>query len=202
VETALRGAGLGNCVAMAVPGASGTHRIVAAAEETAPPDAVWLARVREHLPRHMIPETLERFATLPLTSNGKIDRKALAYQVRERLRAAAPQLPAAVCGTLQARSPTPETVAAFLKREIAALGGDRPGVFSHDRPLGEIGLGSLEFALLAGKLFEAYGLRVNPILFYETGTLGAAASRVSELAGAAQRSAPAEENAAPDRCKS
>jgi acyl-CoA ligase (AMP-forming) (exosortase A-associated) len=43
-----------------------------------------LAHCERELPRYMIPQRIEARATLPLNANGKIDRKALALDVKDR----------------------------------------------------------------------------------------------------------------------
>ncbi|WP_397324916.1 amino acid adenylation domain-containing protein [Pantoea agglomerans] len=55
------------------------------AVEDAPADAAWLEALAGALPRYMLPTALVRMPALPLTANGKIDRKALAeIEVTER----------------------------------------------------------------------------------------------------------------------
>ena len=56
---------------------------------TLEPDQV-RARLRQLLPAYMVPEHLENLAQMPLSSNGKVDRKALVTMLddREQARAA------------------------------------------------------------------------------------------------------------------
>ncbi|MFY9825897.1 MAG: beta-ketoacyl synthase N-terminal-like domain-containing protein, partial [Thermoanaerobaculia bacterium] len=67
---------------------------------------------------------------------------------------------------------------------IRSLRGGLAGGLDGDRPLGEAGLGSLEFALLSGRLFAAFGLRVSPVEFYAGGTLRAVATAVARMSPA------------------
>lgn len=186
VETAMREAGLGSCAAVAIPGTGGSQRIAAAIETTAPPDALWQSRLRAILPRHMVPEPIIRVPALPTTPNGKIDRSAVAAAVAAHL--ADPASAASEKGVVTAPETTSEAILAFLSEEIAAIAGGRRALDA-GRPLGELGLGSLEFALLAGRLFEEYRLTINPVLFYEAGTLAGAASRIAGTAAAAPAAA-------------
>ncbi|WP_164021762.1 non-ribosomal peptide synthetase, partial [Pyxidicoccus trucidator] len=56
----------------------GDQRLVAYVTSSAPADASALrAFLKEHLPEYMVPGVLVPLDTLPLTSNGKVDRKAL-----------------------------------------------------------------------------------------------------------------------------
>ncbi|MET9929868.1 MULTISPECIES: AMP-binding protein [unclassified Streptomyces] len=77
VEAAVRTwGGLGDVVVVAAPGAAGEHRLTAvySGEETAPAEI--RARLRAHLPSHMIPKRFVHRPALPLNANGKFDRTA------------------------------------------------------------------------------------------------------------------------------
>ncbi|MGW7574970.1 AMP-binding protein [Streptomyces sp. NPDC054765] len=77
VESAVRTwGGLGDVVVVAVPGGSGESRLTAvySGEETAPGEI--RARLRAHLPSHMIPKRFVHRPALPLNANGKFDRNA------------------------------------------------------------------------------------------------------------------------------
>ncbi|MGW1671595.1 AMP-binding protein [Streptomyces sp. NPDC002324] len=77
VESAVRiWGGLGDVVVVAVPGASGDYRLTAvySGEEAAPAEI--RARLRAHLPSHMIPKRFVHRPALPLNANGKFDRNA------------------------------------------------------------------------------------------------------------------------------
>ncbi len=174
VEAALKRLGLRQCVAVAVPGISGTSRLVAAGV-TGPEldlDDDWRSRLRDWLPGHMVPDELRFMESLPLTSNGKVDRQAVAALFlgdakpsSRHVRAIGKQPPS--------NRPSLDGLKAFLRSEIAEL---RPGeemAFSDDDPLGNVGLGSLDFANLSGRLFQEFGLRVSPVEFYDGGTINA-----------------------------
>ncbi|MFY9823120.1 MAG: amino acid adenylation domain-containing protein, partial [Thermoanaerobaculia bacterium] len=80
VETALKRCGLSQAVAAAVNGAAGTQRLVAAGvPRERGRDAEGLrAELARWLPSHMVPDRIRLLDALPLTANGKADRKAVA----------------------------------------------------------------------------------------------------------------------------
>jgi amino acid adenylation domain-containing protein len=188
VEVALKRCGLSQAVVAAVDGATGTQRLVAAGvPREGARDAEGLrAQLRGWLPSHMVPDTLRLVDALPLTANGKADRKAVA-----RWFASAPPPPPPATARPVAPNATPAEIEAFLDAEIRALGGGSAGSPAADRPLGEAGLGSLEFALLSGRLFEAFGLRVSPVEFYAGGTLAAVAAAIARMPAAPAAPGPA-----------
>jgi yersiniabactin nonribosomal peptide synthetase len=84
IETALEThPGVDRAVAVLVDtGAAPQLAIAYAPSATGEPGADSLrSHLREHLPAHMIPEQLQSFAPLPLTANGKIDRRSIAEQL-------------------------------------------------------------------------------------------------------------------------
>ena len=161
VESAMRQAGLDPCAAVAVPGPAKSHRIAAAIDAAAPPETEWRPRLEAMLPRYMVPDPVLRLATLPLTSTGKIDRKAISDRIISHQSDPAPPV---------ASAPTEDAMLVFLRRAVAEMIGGA-STLDADAPLGQLGLGSLEFAMIAGRLFEEHGLTINPVLFYEAGTL-------------------------------
>jgi amino acid adenylation domain-containing protein len=76
IEAALRGhAGVRDCVVVARGGA-GDRRLVAYVVGDAEPDAL-RAHLRASLPEYMVPGPVVRLDALPVTPNGKLDRRAL-----------------------------------------------------------------------------------------------------------------------------
>ncbi|MEK9281145.1 amino acid adenylation domain-containing protein [Bradyrhizobium sp. ISRA442] len=182
VEAALRRCGLSQAVAVAVQGTAGTSRIVAAGvprQQTSANPTELRAALTRLLPTYMIPDNIRLIESIPLTANGKLDRRAVARLFAD----SEPSLPDHDRSAAAARSTlTAATLDAFLRGEIKTLRPDLPDHVAGDRPLGEIGLGSLEFALLSGRLFTVFGIRMSPVEFYRGGTLSAVAAIASALA--------------------
>jgi amino acid adenylation domain-containing protein len=91
IETVLgRHAAVGRCVVVAQE-CAGDKRLVAYFEsvaESAPDSAHLRAYLKQELPDHMIPSAFVRMDRVPLTPNGKIDRKALPAPSEQRLESA------------------------------------------------------------------------------------------------------------------
>ncbi len=140
--------------------------VVAEAGESAPPDAFALRRwLRGVLPEAMIPSAIHPLASLPLSANGKVDRKALAA-------IEAPALPR------EAYAPptTPaEAEIARIAAEVLEVG--RVGV--HDNFL-EMGLDSILIIQVASRARKA-GLRLDPSLFFRHPTIASLAAAVGPV---------------------
>ncbi|WP_433558151.1 amino acid adenylation domain-containing protein [Pseudonocardia xinjiangensis] len=76
VEAALVAAGAAAAVAVVVDGSLAAGVLPAVADGTPAPDALRSA-VRALLPPHMVPERVVALSALPLTANGKVDRRAV-----------------------------------------------------------------------------------------------------------------------------
>ena len=173
VDAALGRCGLSAAAAASVPNVAGTERIVAAgvpAEPGLTADTV-LARLGAVLPAYAHPTPLLLVDQLPLTANGKVDRKAVARLAAPATGDPAVPDPPAV--------PPAGDVAALLRAEIAEIVGGPADGIGADRPLGELGLNSLGFAVLSGRVFEALGVKVSPVDFYEAGTLDGVVARIA-----------------------
>ncbi len=126
------------------------------------------AALAAQLPAYMVPSAFVLLPALPLTANGKVDRRALA-----RLEPAAAEPPA---GDLQApRTPAEEIVAAAW-REV--LGIERVGL--HDSFF-ESGGHSLLATRVVSRLREAFGVEVPLRALFETPTVAGLAQAVEEL---------------------
>jgi amino acid adenylation domain-containing protein len=123
-----------------------------------------------HLPEYMVPSAFVRMDALPLTRNGKVDRRALP----------APDASASVASTaarVPPRTPAEEMVAAIWERIL----GVRPGV--HDSFF-ELGGHSLRATQVISRVREAFGIDL-PLraLFEEPTVAGLAARAVAARAG-------------------
>ncbi|MDL4817065.1 non-ribosomal peptide synthetase [Actinomadura opuntiae] len=131
-------------------------------------DAV-LAHARDLLPPHMVPEVLVPVAELPLTANGKVDRKALAA------------LAAAEAGQESAGHTEPETALERVLARIAAevLGRERVGAGADFFALGG---DSVLATTVVARLREALDTSALPVrvLFAER-TIARIARRFTEL---------------------
>lgn len=181
VESALRRAGLTNAAAVALPNVAGTKRVAAAgvpasADVTIPSVLDSLGR---WLPAYMIPTQLLLLSRLPLTGNGKIDRKAIADLLL------APSTPSAAPVHARSAEPgphvAPSDVDAFLRVEISSILGSHVHGFPDDQPLGELGLNSLAMAVLSGRVFEVLHIKISPVEFYAGGTLKSVVDRIARI---------------------
>ncbi|MFF3533370.1 amino acid adenylation domain-containing protein [Streptomyces sp. NPDC002466] len=154
----------------------GDKRLVAyavpAAGTGADPDLT--ARLREHaareLPVHMVPSAVIELERLPLTSNGKLDRKALP----------APGRPAGDARGRAPRGPREEQLCALFAE---VLGADRVGV---DDNFFDLGGHSLLAVRLAARVTAALGTEVSIGTVFRSPTvaaLGAALDTAPDGAG-------------------
>ncbi|MCO6701889.1 amino acid adenylation domain-containing protein [Streptomyces sp. CHA1] len=147
------------------------HRRLVGYAVPAPGDAPDPRALREHaaasLPDHMVPAAVVLLDALPLTANGKLDRKALP----------APEYPAAESGGTAPRTPTEETLAAIW---CELLGVERVGVEDNFFDLGGDSILSIQTATRA----RAAGLRLTSRDVFLRQT-------VEQLAAAADASAEA-----------
>ncbi|ACB75255.1 non-ribosomal peptide synthetase [Opitutus terrae] len=153
-----------------VGGANALVAYVVAAEWT---PAEWRAHVLAELPDYMVPAYWVKLERLPLSPNGKIDRRALP----------APGAEAAVRGTafVAPRTPVEEQLAAIW-REVLQV--ERVGV---EDDFFELGGHSLKAMQVATRVQQAFGVRPALRAFFAAPTIAALAQTVGATAtGAAQ----------------
>ncbi|WP_342379995.1 amino acid adenylation domain-containing protein [Myxococcus stipitatus] len=138
--------------------------IVASSEEA--PDTAALRRALEvRLPDYMVPSTFIALKSLPLTSSGKVDRRALASE--------APQSQQAKDTYVAPRTAVERTLTTIWS---AVLSRERVGI--HDNFF-ELGGDSIVSIQVIARAQEA-GLRITPRQFFQHQTIAALAPHVSE----------------------
>lgn len=128
--------------------------------------------LKAKLPAHMVPASIVVLDAMPLTANGKIDRKALS-----ELKADEPEQSAAVV------PPRDET-----ERAIAAVIGEILGLdhVSVEQSFFELGANSIHVVRIGARLREALGRELSTIELFQYPTVRALAAR---LAGEANEGA-------------
>lgn len=134
---------------------------VVAADGVQPDTAAVLARLHTTLPPSLIPASLVELAALPVTPNGKIDRRALAQPV-----------------VVPRAYRPPETAEQQLVAELMAEVVDQPRV-GLDDDFFDLGGNSLLGVALAGQLATATGVPVTVRWLYTTPTVAALAARIA-----------------------
>ena len=170
IEAALhRHPGVREAAVLALPDASGGRRLVAYA--VAKEGAVEAAELRDHLrqslPEYMVPAAFVTLDRLPLTGNGKVDRRAL--PAPEEALHGRP-------GTKVAPRSRTESRLAEIWREVLRL--DEVGV--HD-DFFEAGGHSLLVAQLASRVRGAFGVELPLRAIFEAPTLEGLAARLAGM---------------------
>lgn len=136
------------------------------------PSREWRRKLKEKLPEAMVPAYIVAIDAIPLTPNGKVDRRALPEPeagLRERSELALP------------RNEMEEQVAAIWGEVLA----DMAGPFGIDEDFFELGGHSLKAAVLAGKLQQATGIEVPLSVMFDQTTIADMAAWLKEQDGSA-----------------
>jgi amino acid adenylation domain-containing protein len=160
------------------PVASGDLRLIAyvvGREGAAPPAADLRAHLRTRLPEYMIPSAFVELERLPLSPNGKIDRKALP----------APDAPAGSAAFDAPRGPVEELVAGIW-REI--LGTEHVGIHTS---FFELGGHSLLATRMVSRLRETLGVELPLRRLFEAPTVAGLAAEIEAARAAGETPAPA-----------
>jgi len=168
IETALRRQpGVREAVVLLREDMPGDRRIVAyivPAEAGDPPRAdVLQQRLGVCLPTYMIPSAVVVLPELPLTANGKIDRRRLPVVTRER-----PQFSAAYAAPTTAM----ECTVARLWREILRI--DDVGIHDNFFSLGGDSIAAIQVATRA----RSSGLAITPLLLFQHQTVAELAAHL------------------------
>jgi amino acid adenylation domain-containing protein len=169
IEAALRQApGVNDCTVVVREDAPGDRRLVAYVVGEAEADAL-RDRLRQGLPEYMVPSAFVFLVALPLTANGKLDRKALP----------APEDDAYARGSYEAPLGEVETAVAEIWAEV--LGVERVGRWDHFFELGGhslLAIRLIERMRRAGLHMEVRALFTTPVLAELALAVGGASSEV------------------------
>jgi pristinamycin I synthase-3/4 len=165
IEAALRQApGVNDCTVVVRQDEAGDRRLVAYVVGEAQADAL-RDRLRQSLPEYMVPAAFVALERLPLTANGKLDRKALP----------APEYAAEADRYVAPRSPT-EEVLAGIWAEVLRL--ERVGV---EESFFELGGHSLLATRVVSRVRELFGVELPLRALFEGPTVAELAGRVEEM---------------------
>jgi len=163
--------GVGEAVAVAVPDGDGARlaAYLVPAGETAPSARELRDFLRDRLPEPMVPGTFVTLAALPLTHNGKLDRRGLP----------APDGGRTAVDYVAPRTPV-EEVLAELWAEL--LGTERVG---REDDFFELGGHSLKAARLAARISAAFGAELPLRALFQAPTVAGLAAWLAEARGGA-----------------
>jgi amino acid adenylation domain-containing protein len=147
---------------------------VAAPRASAPPEEELRAFLARTLPAHAVPTGVVRLDALPLTANGKLDRRALPSPEEWEARAEAPVEP---------RTAVEETLVQLWKEVLKT---DRLGVYDAFLDLGG---DSIRAILAAARVRKAFGISLSVDALFAARTVAGLAGTV-EMALQARGSAP------------
>jgi aspartate racemase len=170
IEAALLGhPDVGECVVAAPPDpATGHRRLVAYYVSRAPSNPGELrGYLKERLPEHMVPGIYVPLERFPVTTNGKIDHRALPNPSQER--------PDLAVGFIAPRSTTEKALAGIWQE---VLGFHRIGI--HDSFF-DLGGHPLLGTLIVSRVNETFGLHLPLRELLERATIAEMASRIEAL---------------------
>lgn len=166
--------GVAACTVVATAGGQGEPRrlvaYIVAADPAAPPDAEALrAALRAVLPEYMVPSRFVGIEAIPLTPNGKVDRRRL--PAPDTARRSTPRVAAGSA-----------TEALLLDTWRELLGTDE---LSADRSLFDQGATSLLVVRAVARLQARHQRRISPVLFFEHPSIRALAAELDAQDAAA-----------------
>lgn len=135
------------------------------------PSREWRRKLKDKLPEAMIPAYIAAIDAIPLTPNGKVDRRALPEPKSGLREQGMPELP---------RDGMEERVAAIWEEVL----GDTAGPIGIHDDFFEVGGHSLKAAVLAGKLQQATGTLVPLSLIFRLTSIAEIAAWLKERDGA------------------
>src|SRR6266508_1164454 len=123
--------------------------------------------VRERLPEYMVPEAIMILEEMPLTANGKVDRKRLP-EVKDGGRQSEQEYAGA-------RTPVEEIVIGIFEEVLKAEGVGRKDDFF------EIGGHSLLATQVVSRVRKVFGVEIGVVSIFEDGTVEGLAQRIEEV---------------------
>jgi amino acid adenylation domain-containing protein len=197
IEAALAVCGLAVPVAVLREDTLGGRRIVAFG--TSPilrgkiVDPTFWSMVAGHLPEHMIPSEAYGLATIPMTPNGKVDRKRLATASLDQMgEVSGASDDAAGAGSMtdhgivrNARIKTSfsrDAILRLLTSVISDALGIDSAVLMPDTHFSTLGVNSLHFAVISAKLSDVIGIKISPAKLFHC-------TSIDEIIGAAEENA-------------
>jgi len=190
IESALRAApSIANCVVVARPDHTSAPAVVAYFVPT--PHAhievtTLRAHLRQTLPDYMVPQYFVEMKALPMTPNGKVDRKQLPAPERDETHADANE-------TIGPRTPTEIQVAAIFA-EVLQL-----PVISAQTHFFDAGGQSLTAVRLVSKLEVAFKIELPLQTLFDAPTVATMSDRICDLTGATRAEVAANDAAWPTR---
>jgi amino acid adenylation domain-containing protein len=138
-------------------------------------EGVW-AQLKSRLPAYMVPSQVFLLPSLPITTNGKVDRKRLTQDAIDGLLDGATPItpPPANERALVIDAPSPTVdrrdltarLEPWLCQGVADVLGGAVTSVALDDNLGALGFNSLHYTMLAARLANELGVALNPALFF------------------------------------
>ncbi|GGG69816.1 non-ribosomal peptide synthetase [Paenibacillus radicis (ex Gao et al. 2016)] len=135
------------------------------------PSREWRRKLKDKLPEAMIPAYIASIDVIPLTPNGKVDRRALPEPLFGQREQENTELP---------RDVMEERISAIWEEVL----GESAGTFGIHDDFFEVGGHSLKAAVLAGKLQQATGAAVPLSLIFELTSIAEMAAWLKDRDGA------------------
>ncbi len=124
-------------------------------------------RLKEKLPEYMVPAAFLTLPALPLTANGKVDRKAL-------------PVPEAASGTQRRERVAPRTGLERFLAELWQTALDSPGEVGIEDDFFELGGNSISGAILINRMQETLNEIVHVVVIFDAPTVGRMAAYLIE----------------------
>jgi amino acid adenylation domain-containing protein len=170
-----------SAVVVATEGRDRSKHLVAFYAGNEPVDTTVLRdRLSESLPKYMVPSTFHWRKSLPLTGNGKVNRKMLATQAAE---------PAVAEQNRQEPSTAMELRLATMWAEVIGISEEQIGRWDHFFDLGGTSLSALKLAIALNRAVSFKELASHPVLSEQANLVESRIGAAASLSIASGRSA-------------